>query len=58
MDIDAEPVHVLDSALNVLALESRGVDAAFELLVVKVSHAAVWIGRLQYHRSIQTTQLL
>src|SRR6516162_3884289 len=46
MDIDAQLIHVLYSATNILPLEGRGIDPTAELFVIKISHAAVRIGRL------------
>ena len=53
MNIDAQLVHVLEPEIDVLALKGRRVDPALELLVVKVEHSAVRIGRFENHRAVE-----
>ena len=53
MDIDPQTVHVLEPTLDILAVEFRRIDPAFEPLVVKVAHAAVRIGLFENHGAVE-----
>ena len=58
MDIDAQLIHVRQLAFNILSLEGRRINPAAKFLIVKVSHAAVGIGRFQDHRAIHAFHLV
>src|SRR5262245_36982764 len=44
VNIDAVLIHMLQAFLDVLSLQRRRVDAAFEFFVIEVTHAAMGIG--------------
>jgi len=48
---------VLKATFDVLTLERRCVDAALELLVVKISHAAMRVRFLEHHRTVKPLHL-
>src|SRR5262245_3869845 len=49
---------MLNSATNILPLESCRVNAAAEFLIVKIAHAAVRIRRLQNHHAVDALHFL
>jgi hypothetical protein len=48
---------MLEAALYILTLQCRGIDSAFELLIVKVPHAAVGIRLLENYRAVEAFHL-
>ena len=58
MNVNSQAIHVLDSALDIAALKSRGVDTALEFFVIEISHAAVRIGLFQNNRAVPALELV
>jgi hypothetical protein len=58
MNIDAKPVHVLNPAIDVSALENRGVDPAFQFFIVEIRHAAVRVRFFEYNRAVAPPDLV
>ncbi len=57
MNVDAMLIHMLQAAVDVLPLQGTGVDPAGEFLVIKITHAAMGIGRFENHRAIEALHL-
>jgi hypothetical protein len=58
MNIDAEPVHMLDPALDVTPFKDCCVDTTSQLFVIEISHAAVRIGLFENHRAVTALELV
>jgi hypothetical protein len=58
MNIDAEPVHMFEPALDVTPLKYCRVDSTTQFLVIEISHAAVGIGLFQNHRAVTAFELV